>query len=139
MDILAELDLAHSSLYARLSDLEELIRLNALSQPSVMLTQLAITRDVMAAHFQMEEKNGWRSVVLDRAPRLELSVNHLLAEHRELESEIEKLIEEAQSLSEIDAQFNERLAGWIARVRGHEARENRLLEDCFSSDIGAGD
>ena len=78
-------------------------------------------------------------IVRKREPRLERAVQQLADEHQLLMQSLDALISEFWAATSLDSAFPEKVQAWVERIRDHEARETRLVQDAFDLDIGAED
>jgi hypothetical protein len=101
--------------------------------------RLGTLRQQLTNHFRLEEDGGYMAWVLEREPHLERTVEHLHDEHRSLADMLDRLIGEATTKDALDDVLREQVRAWLERVRLHEARENRLVQDFFNLDIDAED
>jgi hypothetical protein len=130
---------AHHELLNDLAVLEQLIRPTEQARPVEVWTCLGDLRGHIGTHFRFEEQDGYMKAVLTRAPQHERKVRGLREEHDELWKSLADLIRQAGTLPALNDPFRQDLQAWIARVRDHEARENRLVEDAFNVDETAAD
>ena len=130
---------AHESLLHDLEKLEQIFRAGSTASPLKLSSELVAARTLVCDHFGLEEKYGWKDAVLQREPRLEHAVQGLVEEHRHLVQSLDTLIEETNEAKWLDDAFRAKVRRWIGRVRDHEAREDKLLEEAFVEDLGAGD
>ena len=63
----------------------------------------------------------------------------LRLEHAELLRGLDDLIRSAAEATSLSAPLGNAIEAWAEGVRGHEDRENRLIEDAFDLDVGPGD
>jgi hypothetical protein len=78
-------------------------------------------------------------VVRNREPRLEHAIGQLVEEHYQLAQSLEALLGTAGKAVELDDTLREGVRAWVERVRQHEAREDKLVQDAFNTDLGAED
>ena len=131
----AEMHQAHAQLRQVLGEVEA-----ALSGPSDRLaTELERLLSIVDEHFDLEEKDGYMAPILEQSPQLEHQVKALLDEHRELDHRLRSLIEEARSATEVTPTLADGVRGWLKKIRSHEARENALVQDFYTQDIGTKD
>jgi hypothetical protein len=130
---------AHAALGKDLKKLEEAAGALSAQAAGAWNQQLEAARECLAEHFRIEEHNGYMDAVLERAPHLERPVQHLLEEHQQLMQALNALIATAGRLSKLDDTFRQQVREWVKAVRGHESRENNLVEDAFKVDTGAED
>ena len=102
-------------------------------------------RDHLALHFSLEEAYGYFEDPVEVAPRLCRLANELRAEHHELYLKVVAFSEKAESLTQPDRVIGAVLAAvkefkaFDERFKRHEARENELIMQESSYDIGVGD
>jgi hypothetical protein len=87
-------------------------------------------------HFQREEQDGYMAAVMEHDPRYESDVECRMTEHREMRSELAKLVDEADALTQFDADFSERVQAWIEQFRKHEKGEIDLVQEAFAVEVG---
>jgi len=139
MSSLAEaLAKAHVALLKDLRELDEVSRLPSPGSPAEVTKRLAATQEHITAHFRFEEQNGYLDVVRKREPQMERTIEALHDEHRQLLLSLNVLLEEARATGGTES-FRERVRAWVRRVRQHESRENSLVQDAFTTDIGPED
>lgn len=107
-----------------------------------MGNRLQTLRDVLSCHFTDEEAGGYLSPVLDAAPRFSKEAAELQTQHPQFLATLDSLIERLsqnpppfKSWQEATTEF----AGFLDRLRRHEARENAIAQAAFSEDAGGGD
>jgi hypothetical protein len=130
---------AHLALRKDLGLLEEAARPASGEGAAALRTRLGATRTHVTEHFRFEEDGGYLDAVRKGEPRLERAVQQLAEEHRQLARSLDALVEEARADPRPDDAFRGRVRAWIEQLRKHEARENELIQDAFSLDIGAED
>jgi len=130
---------AHAALLEDLRRLEEAA--SAASEESLawLRGRLDATRMHIGEHFRFEEQNGYLDVVSKREPRLDRAIQQLVEEHRQLAQALDFVVAEVKAATGLDDKLREEVRGWVKRVRQHEAREDRLIQDAFNLDIGAED
>lgn len=134
-----DLGRAHTALLADLRALSRAIRpLSGISVPDLR-DRLVATRAHVAKHFRFEEQNGYLEAARKREPRLAHAIQQLAEEHRQLTQSLEALIGKTEATAEPGAPLREEIHKWIGHVRQHEIRENNLIQDVFTQDIGAED
>jgi hypothetical protein len=133
----------HVSLLTHLSCLEEEVGPKTADCSGILLDRLREVRATLQSHFHFEEQGGYMSYILaEDAPHLYRAAQELLAEHGRLRDDLEKLIASAAGVppeSLVTAAVRERVNHWVQLVRGHEGRENRLINQACNQDIGADD
>jgi hypothetical protein len=93
-------------------------------------------------HFRFEEQGGYMSHILADAPYLGRAAQELLAEHGRLSDCLDSLIAAVagvQPESLVTHTVRDQVREWVLLVRGHEARENRLMQQACNQDIGTDD
>jgi hypothetical protein len=104
-----------------------------------LLAILGETRTQVAEHFRFEEQGGCMGALAKREPRLDRPVEHLIEEHGELLRSLETLTQEAAAVARLEGALRERVRELVGKIRGHEARENLLVQDAYNVDLGAED
>jgi hypothetical protein len=127
---------AHRSL---LVDLQQLSGATAGMDLSALRTRLLKTRHDLLEHFRLEEQNGYLDVVRTREPCLEPTLARLLAEHRKLLQGLDAILAKLEQPHASPESIQQLVRLWVHDVRGHEIRENDLIQDAFVHDLGAGD
>jgi len=138
----AELSHEHASLLEQLRELEEAMATLGAQLGEPIADRLQALRANLQRHFHFEEQGGYMRHVLDRAPHLHRTVEELLAEHHRLGQGLDELVELARAVpcgSLAPAMFRDRAQQWITLVSGHEARENRLVQEACNRDLGTDD
>jgi hemerythrin-like domain-containing protein len=130
---------AHAALMADLRQLQEATQAPAGKTAVPLADRLCALRAHLAEHFRFEEQNGYLDSVRKRQPQQERVIAELLEEHRQLAQSLDALIETFTGRPSVDEAFREQVGSWIERIRHHEARENRLVQETFNMDIGAED
>jgi hypothetical protein len=130
---------AHRALFKDLEKLEAATRAASATDARIWSRELDQARSPLAEHFRLEEEGGYMATVLQREPRLEHSVQHLLKEHQRLLSSLDALLQAAREAPHIDDRFLTQVRTWIDDVKAHETRENSLVEEAFNLDTSAED
>jgi hypothetical protein len=137
-----ELDDEHVSLLAQLGCLEEKPEPGTADCAGLLVGRLTEVQASLQRHFRFEEEGGYMSRILADAPYLHRAAQELLAEHTRLSNYLASLITAAAGVppeSHVTPALRERVSQWVLLVRGHEARENRLIQQACNQDIGADD
>jgi hypothetical protein len=103
--------------------------------PGDLAPCLGGVRARLVEHFRLEE-GGYLAAILSRRPYLDATIRALIAEHAELLRALDAL-REAGTAPAADAGLCDEVARWLGRVRRHERREDRLVEDAFLVDLTA--
>jgi hypothetical protein len=130
---------AHAVLLKDLQTLEEAARPTSVKGLAKLRTRLRATRNHITAHFRFEEQEGYMDAVRKREPRLERTVRQLVQEHGQLAASLEALVRGAETATRLEDRLCKEVHAWVERVRGHERRENELVQNTFGLDIGAED
>ena len=130
---------AHAALLRDLRALEAAGRSDVKNEVNALRARLDKTRAHVVDHFRFEEDSGYMDSVRKCEPRLERAVEQLAADHRALLGSLDALIEEVQMAPSLDSTLGAKVTAWIKDIQQHEARENRLVQEAFSLDIGAED
>lgn len=134
-----EMRRAHVNLMRGLRDLRAAVRSQSSESLLGVRSRLGAVREQVAEHFRMEEQGGYMDVVRQRQPRLERAAEHLAAEHEELLHALDELIRTAGQATSLTPSLGDAIEAWAEGIRGHEDRENQLIEDAFDLDLGPGD
>lgn len=102
-------------------------------------TNLLKARQDLVNHFRLEEENGYLDSVREREPCLEHTVAKLAREHRKLLQELDDILAQLEQPQPVLESLHRHVRMWVHNVRGHEIRENDLIQDAFVYDLGAGD
>jgi len=129
----------HSVLVEDLRSLEEAAQPTSGEGLTALRSRLRTARGHLAEHFRFEEQNGYMDAIRKREPRLERPIQQLSEEHRQLARILDSLVGEASAAATLDHGLRAGVQVWIERVRHHEIRENKLVQDTFDLDIGAKD
>ena len=135
---LSALRLAHARLLADLRDLEEAASEPAGPGDAGLVGRLTATQTHITDHFRFEEKDGYFDSIRNREPRLERAIEHLAEEHRKMAAALDAIVREAKTGKPTE-NFRREIKEWVASVRDHEARENKLAQDAFNQDSTAED
>ena len=97
---------------------------------------------VLKSHFEREEQDGYFDEIIEQAPRTSREVAALEAEHTELldrltqlAGRLSKAVDSAADCTRLSREFRD----FLSDCRGHEERENALIQDAWLTDIGTGD
>lgn len=138
LDSTEELGRAHKALLQDLTELEA-----AVGSPSpdakALVNRLDLTSKCLAQHFWLEEQNGYMETARARLPNLGPVIDKLKDEHARLILGVKELLATARGGANADSGFPTKVREFIEQVRGHETRENLLIEDAFNRDTGAKD
>ena len=98
---------------------------------------------LLRRHMEMEEKGGFMQVVRERRPSLDTVIDRLQGEHttmRHICNGIEVFLERCTEPTVDDAAVvREKTEALLAELHRHESEENKLVQEAFTQDIGAGD
>jgi hypothetical protein len=138
----AELGDAHASILGQLACLEEGPEPGTVACAGLLVRRLIEVQASLQCHFRFEEEGGYMSRTLADAPHLHRAAQELLAEHGRLSDSLSSLIAGAAAIepeSGITPVLLAQVSQWVMLVRGHEARENRLIQQACNQDVGADD
>jgi hypothetical protein len=130
---------AHAALLADLRELEQAVQPSSGEGLAELRARLGEARADITERFRFEEQNGYMDVVRKREPRLELNIQQLADEHRQLAGTLDGLVRKSGAATRLDETLRQEVRAWVERVRQHEARENDLIQDAFNLDIGPED
>ncbi len=98
--------------------------------------------ELVESHFNQEEQGGYLKEALDRAPHYAAKAESLLAEHRALQEDVEKIrllvhsgVESSAWWIHINSDFN----NFASQLQNHEHAEVQVLQGAFTEDIGTKD
>lgn len=138
---------AHRQLDMQIDRLK--IELNADSETSIPDWFANCTRHFrqfhleLRAHMEIEENDGFLLPVRQHRPTLTRKVEELLQQHREMAASCEEIERSLLALSDPSRQdvtaIREQINALLAALELHEQAENKLVQDVFMRDIGAGD
>ena len=105
---------------------------------------LAQLGDRLVKHFATEEEGGYFAEALAHAPQLISKANQLLAQHPKMRTQAQQIVVELQDpdAGGADAWWEEtsrRFRTFREELLKHESRENALLQEAYSRDIGSHD
>ena len=131
----------HVNLRALLEEIRETLSRQEATCAAVAARLAELSEDLFS-HFAHEEEGGYFSEVISVAPRLKDEVDSLLEQHPRLRQHLEQMLRHTEGgtpskqwWDEAQAQFEE----FTARLVEHEKRENALLQEAFSRDVGTAD
>jgi hypothetical protein len=137
-----ELGDEHVSLLGQIGCLEERPEPGTADCAGLLVGRLTEVQAGLQRHFRFEEEGGYMSRILADAPYLYRAAQELLAEHGRLSDSLDSLITSAAGVppeSLVTPALREQVSQWVLLVRGHEARENRLIQQACNQDIGTDD
>jgi len=127
---------AQLALQHQLRELEQLVAPHAADHLPDVRIRLKAVLSLVKEHFRIEEQDGYMNAVKEQDQRFESELQCFRDEHRAMRRELEFLVDEADSLQQIDAEFSESVHGWIDRFRMHEKNEIDLVQEAFDVDVG---
>ncbi len=127
---------AHVDLREDLGLLAETLRPQNVVTLHVLQERLQQTQTHILNHFRLEEQGGYLQEVREAEPRLSREIDQLQAEHGQLIKDLQALLADLEEEAEVDNTVRKKVQTWIKHVRHHESRENLLVEDAFTLDIG---
>ncbi len=134
-----KLEHAHRELLENLRQLDEEAALVQAKRQASLVLRLEKTRADVTEHFRLEEKGGYMEAVRKHEPRLVPTIDKLAQEHRELAQALDSLCVQARAANAVDDVFREALRRWVARLHGHEQRENEVMQAVYNQDVAAED
>jgi hypothetical protein len=138
----SELGDEHVSLLGQLGCLEERPEPGMADCAGRLVVRLTEVQGNLHRHFRFEEEGGYMSRILADAPYLYRAAQELLAEHRRLSDFLDVLITSAAEVSPeslVPPTLRDQVSQWVLLVRGHEARESRMIQQACNQDIGTDD
>jgi hemerythrin len=130
---------AHTELLRDLRQLEEAVHSGSSEGPTELGDCLGKMRAHLADHFRFEEQDGYMAAILKEEPRFAPLVQELLDEHRQLAQTLDALLQDVRAARSLQDALRERVRAWVKRVRHHESRENRLVQEVYYSSDATGD
>jgi|SRR5579864_3170852 len=127
---------------AILDDLGKLPGAAAASSPEALIglrARLAEAHKQVTEHFRSEEEGGVLAGIEKCEPRFKRGVQHLVDEHSRLMQWLDALISQAGAATQMNESIRAGIRTWLDKVRDHESRENKLVEDAILTDVGSGD
>ncbi len=98
---------------------------------------------LLRQHMEMEERGGFMKVVREHRPSLDTIIDKLQDEHgtmRQSCRDIEVFLECCTNPTPEDVEeIRQRTQALLVELHRHKAEENKLVQDAFTQDIGAGD
>jgi hemerythrin len=130
---------AHKELLQDLQNLEAMTLRPAAKGPAELIARLERACTDLAAHFQLEEENGYLEDLRRRSPHLEHEIEQLRQEHRDLARSLKTVLAAAREGTAAEEAVRQEVRHWINSVRKHERHENRLVQDAYNVDLGPED
>jgi hypothetical protein len=141
-DKLAEIHAQHRGLAELFASVEIQIRSAARlgdAEAFAGLARLVIELQIrLPAHFALEEKGGYLSEELAKAPRLSRIAARLLDEHADFLTRLQRFSESvrrARRAEDCSSLLSETLA-FREAIRKHELSENQLMQEALMDDLG---
>lgn len=136
VDLIETLRSAHVALFQELSDLSESPSRDTAGH---LRTQLIRMRHDLVDHFHSEERDGYFAAIRSREPRLDHTLDQLAGEHCTLLRSLDDILADLERPHAVMDQVVAKVQGWCRKVREHEIREDDVLQDAFTQDLGAQD
>jgi hypothetical protein len=136
----AELHQEHVLLFGQLAMLEEKAEPGSTDRMGQLVVRLIEARESLQRHFHFEEQGGYMSQVLADAPHLSHAAHDLFEEHGRLSDNLDSLITLVGGISPetfVAPTLQGQVRELVRLVRGHEARENRLIQQACNQDLGS--
>ncbi len=132
----------HQELRLLLAKIDEALAQRTATYDAVV-EMLGLLGDRLVKHFAMEEHGGYFAEALSHAPQLISKANRLLEQHPAMRAKTQGLvvkIEPCQTAGEDWwNQTAERFRAFREELLKHESRENALLQEAYTRDLGAKD
>jgi hypothetical protein len=99
-------------------------------------------RDLLAAHFEEEERGGYLASALAVAPQLSAQAVDLCRQHPQFLDRLDKMIarvRDSESSSDYWRTVRDELEQLLADLRRHEGSENTIVQTAFEVDVGTKD
>jgi iron-sulfur cluster repair protein YtfE (RIC family) len=140
-ELYARVRAEHRTLREMLSGAEQAFGQGA-SALVVVVERLEALSGQLHQHFSLEEASECFAEMVAHAPRVADRAATLLGEHRQLRELLDDLIARTRQGGGSPTQWDEVSAGFSdfrARLNDHEQRENELMQEVFTEDIGSKD
>ncbi len=99
-------------------------------------------RDLLAAHFEEEERGGYLASALAVAPQLSAQAAELCCQHPQFLDRLDKMIarvRDAEPSSDYWRTVRNELEQLLVDLRRHERSENTIVQTAFQVDVGTKD
>jgi hypothetical protein len=99
-------------------------------------------RDLLAEHFQEEERDGYLGSALAVAPQFTAQASELCQQHPQFLDRLDNLImrvRDSEPPSDYWRTARDELEQFLADLRRHERSENAIVQTAFHDDVGTTD
>jgi hypothetical protein len=99
-------------------------------------------RDLLAEHFAEEERGGYLSAALTRAPEFSRPAETLREQHAQFLERFDHLVarlRESEPSSQYWRASRDEIERLVADLRQHEQSENAIVQAAFENDLGTND
>jgi len=99
-------------------------------------------RDLLAEHFQQEERDGYLASALAVAPQFVAQAPDLCKQHQQFLDRLDKMIakvRDSEPASDYWRTARDELEQFLADLRRHEASENAIVQTALHGDAGTTD
>ena len=107
------------------------------------LWQLRDFQNQLQKLFDLEEDGGYNEDLIRLAPHLASQVAHLGEDHRKIISDLYHILDVLKKVvdehSPNIARVRERIEVLVEFIRGHESKENAVIQEAYYQDYGVGD
>jgi iron-sulfur cluster repair protein YtfE (RIC family) len=141
-DAIGRLQAEHADLKRLVEEIDQALaaRTATVEEVGHLLGQLG---DRLVKHFSHEEEGGYFADALSHAPQLIAKANQLLAQHPKMCAQVRTFVTEiGPPASPTEVWWREtarRFAAFRDELLGHERRENALLQEAYTRDLGSHD
>lgn len=131
----------HQELRELLRRVDEAVSAGESAGPKLQ-TVLGELSDELRVHFTQEETDGYFTDIVGRAPHLTDKVKELGRQHLDFLVTVRELIDlagDSASTTEGRDRFEKSYRQFIEQFLAHEAAENDLVQEAYTTDIGSKD
>jgi len=136
---------AHQTLTRRIAELRKWwSELDALGDRKFgeMAFRVQELRDLLAEHFEEEERDGYLASALAVAPQFSAQAADLCSQHPQFLDRLDNLIgrvRDSEPRSDYWRTARDELEQFLADLRRHERSENAIVQAAFHDDVGTKD
>lgn len=105
-----------------------------------LIWQVRDFKNSLLKHFDLEEEGGFMRDVRKMVPNSDLQIKGLLAEHREMEEALDRILGTLKEMNERDEDKLDRLQNQVGElvttINSHETTEQHLIQRTYYRDYG---
>lgn len=105
-----------------------------------LIWQVRDFKNALMKHFDLEEEGGFMRDVHQMVPNSDLQVKELLAEHREMEEALDRILGTLKDMSERNedklGRLKDQVGGLVTTINSHEITEQHLIQRTYYRDYG---